>query len=123
MSTCGHFDTGGTPVRVSSDEGGRIARWLPDGRTLVYRTDDQRLMFATYTIRDGAFVADTPREWTPARLADTGVLSNFDLDVDGRRILGLIPAGGSEDQQSRNHVTFMLNFSEEVRRRVSRPVP
>lgn len=48
-------------------------------------------------------------------LAETGVLHNFDLASDGRRVLALLPA--REDQQTENHATFVLNFFDEVRRR------
>ena len=92
-------------------------RWLPNGHELLYRTDDQRLMVATYTVHAGSFVAEKPRPWWPGQLADTGVLSNFDLDPDGR-VLALMSAGRPEGRQSPNHVTVALNFSDEVRRRV-----
>ena len=54
------------------------------------------------------------------QLGDTGVLSNFDLDADGRRVVALVPAARPEEQQSLNHVTVALNFSDDVRRRVGR---
>ena len=76
-------------------------------------------MVATYTTKGGSFAAGSQRQWSQSRLADTGVLSNFDLSSDGRRILALMPAIRPEDQQTENHVTFMLNFFDEVRRRVA----
>jgi hypothetical protein len=109
-------NNGAREVQVSQG-GGRIPHWLPNGHELLYRTDDQRLMVATYTIHGGAFVAEEPRPWWPGQLADTGVLSNFDLDLEGRRVLALLPATRLEGRQSPNHVTVTLNFSDEVRRR------
>jgi serine/threonine-protein kinase len=106
-------------VQISHD-GGRIPRWLPNGHDLLYRTDDQRIMVSTYSVKDGTFVVDKPRPWASAQLGETGVLSNFDVDTDGSRALGLMPAAKPEDQQSANHVTVILNFSDEVRRRVNR---
>jgi Tol biopolymer transport system component len=110
-------DTGAVPVRIS-DAGGRIAKWLPDGRTILYRTDDHRIMATTYSVKNGTFVADAPRQWTPARLADTDIFANFDLDPDDHRIVGLLPAR-PEDQQSPSHATLILNFFDTVRRRMS----
>lgn len=112
-------DHGSKEVQVSHG-GGRIPRWLPNGRELLYRTDDQRIMVATYSVKDGIFVVEKPRPWAPTQLGDTGVLSNFDLDTNGAHAVGLMPAARLEDQQSVNHVTVALNFSDEVRRRVNR---
>jgi serine/threonine-protein kinase len=110
-------DTGAVPVKIS-EAGGRIAKWLPDGPSLLYRTDDHRIMVTTYTVKNGTFVADVPRQWMPGRLADTDVLSNFDLNPDDQRIVGLLPAR-PEDQQSPSHATVILNFFDSVRRRMS----
>ena len=110
------FPDNGTKVRVS-ENGGRIPRWSSNTRELLYRTDDQRLMVVTYSTEGGAFVAEKPRLWTTARLADTGVLPNFDLDQNGKRVLALLPA--PENRQTENHATFILNFFDEVRRRAA----
>jgi serine/threonine-protein kinase len=115
------FPDNGTKVRVS-DRGGRIPRWWPNGRGLLYRTDDQRLMTVTFFVENGRFIPGKPEPWTPLerdprRLADTGVLPNFDLAPDGSRVLALLPS--PEDQQTENHVTFLLNFFDEVQRRVA----
>jgi Tol biopolymer transport system component len=111
------FPDSGRQVQVSGT-GGRIARWSPNGRELFYRTDDQRVMLATYIVRSGSFFIQSLRQWWPGRLADTGVLSNFDLSADGQRIVALLPASGPDQQPSQNHVTFMFNFFDEVQRRV-----
>jgi serine/threonine-protein kinase len=100
-----------------SKTGGRIARWLPNGREIVYRTDDQRLMVVEYEVKNGTFTVSTPKEWTPVRLADTGVIDNF--DIHGDRILGLVPAAREDEQRIKNSATVMLRFSDEVPRRLS----
>jgi WD40-like Beta Propeller Repeat len=109
--------TDGDATKVS-EGGGRIPRWL-NSRELVYRTDDHRLMIVPYSEKNGAFVPGKPREWTGTRLADTGVISNFDVDSDGTRVLGLLPADSDADRRKRNSITVVLNFSAEVRRRLS----
>ena len=108
--------TDGGEVKVS-DGGGRIPRWL-NSRELVYRTDDHRLMIVPYSEKNGAFVSGKPRQWTSTRLADTGVINNFDVHPDGTRVLGLLPADLEADRRNRNSITVVLNFSDEVRRRV-----
>jgi serine/threonine-protein kinase len=105
---------GSKEIKVSR-VGGRIARWLPNGRELVYRTDDQRLMVVGYQVKDGVFIAGEPKEWTSVRLGDTGVIDNFDVHAD--RILGLVPASRDEAERIRNQVTVIRRFSDEVRRR------
>jgi hypothetical protein len=52
------------------------------------------------------------------RPGPTGVLPNFDLSPDGERILALMPGAKPQEQQTQIHVTFILNFSDEVRRRM-----
>jgi hypothetical protein len=46
------------------------------------------------------------------------VLTNFDVASDGERIAALTTATQPENEQTANHVTVMLNFNAEVRRRV-----
>jgi serine/threonine-protein kinase len=107
------FPDGRAQVRVS-DGGGRIAAWSRNGRELLYGTDDDRVMVAPYSIEDGAFVAQKAREWTPVRLADTGVMPNFDVAPDGERLVALLPAD-ARDAPARDHVTFVFNFFERLR--------
>lgn len=112
------FPDDGTKVRVSSS-GGSVPRWSSNGRELLYRTEAQQIMVVTYTSNGGTFVSTAPRPWTQQRLADTGVLPNFDTAPDGERVLALMPAARPEEQQSVNHATFVLNISEEIRRRTN----
>jgi serine/threonine-protein kinase len=110
------FPDNGTKVKVST-AGGNIPKFSPNGRELLYRTWDHRVMVTTYKDTGGPFVTGMPQTWSLRQLGDTGVLPNFDI-ADGKRIAVLTPVIRSEDRQSLNHVTFLLNFSEEVHRRV-----
>jgi eukaryotic-like serine/threonine-protein kinase len=100
-----------------SQGGGRITRWLANGHELVYRTDDHWLLVVDYEVKNGKFVAGKPKKWTSVRLADTGVLSNF--DIHGERVVGLVSAAPEEDERIRNQVTVIPRFSDDVRRRLS----
>jgi serine/threonine-protein kinase len=111
-----HFPDSGAAVRVSTD-GGWIAEWSPNGRDLLYETNDDRLMAVGYRIEHGAFVAGPPRQWTPRQLGDAGVFPSFALAHDADHVLALLPAARTEDRQTANHVTVILNFFDEVRRR------
>jgi eukaryotic-like serine/threonine-protein kinase len=112
------FPDNGTKIRVSSS-GGSVPRWSRNGRELLYRTEAQRIMVVTYTSSGDTFVPSAPRPWSPHSLADTGVLPNFDIAPDGERVLALMPVARPEEQQTVNHVTFMLNVSEQIRNRMT----
>ena len=104
-------------IKISTG-GGRVPRWSPTGRELFYRTDNHKIMMATYATNGGLFTVEHVRQWSAMRLFDTGVLANYDVGRDGR-IAVLLPADNPEDRQSENHVTIMLNFFEQLRRQVS----
>jgi hypothetical protein len=102
-------------VRVSTS-GGVVPYWSPNGHELFYRTDANRVMVVSYKTAGESFSPSMPRPWSQHTLADTGVLPNFAVDASGERILALMSAP-PKDPQSVNHVTVILNFDEEVRRR------
>ena len=89
------------------------------GKELFYRTEDQRIMVTTYTVKGDSFIADTPRVWSEKQLANTGITSNFDLAPDGKRFAVVMPADNPEPRETRSHVTLVVNFFDEVRRRVT----
>ncbi|MBI3472988.1 MAG: hypothetical protein HY013_16650 [Candidatus Solibacter usitatus] len=62
-------------------------------------------------------VSERPRVWFGKQLANTGLVTNFDLAPDGRRFLVLMPAESSEPRETQSHVRLALNFFDEVRRR------
>jgi serine/threonine-protein kinase len=111
------FPDNGSKVQVST-AGGLIPKWSRDGRELFYRTEDQRIMVANVSVRNGMFVPENPRLWSPTKLANIGVGANFDLAPDGKRMMALMPAGGPSPAERLSHVTLVLNFFDEVRRRV-----
>ena len=75
-------------------------------------------MVVSYTAKGDSFVADKPRLWTDKQLADTGAVLNLDITPDGEHFVVLMPAEGTVEQKAQNHVTFLLNFFDELRRRV-----
>jgi serine/threonine-protein kinase len=111
------FPDNGTKVQISN-AGGLMPLWSQNGHVLFYRTEDQRIMMANYTIKGGTFVAEKPRLWSGKQLANVGISINLDLASDGKRFVVLMPAEGAEPQERQNHVTLVVNFLDEVRRRV-----
>ena len=100
-----------------STGGGAVPIWSPNGRELFYRTDDQRIMVVDYTQDKDAFFPGKPRPWNDVRLADNNQ-RNLDITRDGKRFLALFPVETPEAQALRNHVAFLQNFSDELRRRI-----
>ena len=109
----------GTKIQVSKG-GGRISRWNRTGNELLFRTDDHRLMIASIAFNHGKMTVSSIRPFNGPRLADTGVLPNFDLAPDGR-ILALLPADLTDEEQSRNHVSVLFNFFTELNRLTNQP--
>jgi len=112
------FPDNGTQVQISN-AGGISPVWSRYGRELFYRTEDQRIMVATYAVKGNTLVADKPRVWFPRPLANTGLGMNFDLAPDARRILALMPARSAEPRENQSHVTLVINALEEVRTRLA----
>lgn len=100
-----------------SNAGGVYPTWSRNGRELLYRTDDNRVMVAAYTVTGDSFVAEKPRPWTERRLANVGQWKNFDVAPDGTRIVALMPM---EPQEAQHHVIFVGNFLDQLRRTVPR---
>jgi serine/threonine-protein kinase len=113
------FPDKGTKVQISN-AGGLIPVWSRTARELFYRTEDHRIMVANYTVKGETFVADKPRVWFGKQLlANLGTAPSFDLAPDGKRFVVLMPAESPEPRETQSHVTLVVNFFDEVRRRVA----
>jgi serine/threonine protein kinase/Tol biopolymer transport system component len=102
-----------------SNSGGLNPVFSRNGHDLFFRNDANQIMVVGYTIKGDSYVADKPRVWSENRLADLGVIPNYDLAPDGKRIVALMPAGTPEVQRAQSHVIFLENFFDEVRRRTA----
>jgi Tol biopolymer transport system component len=113
------FPDKGAQVQISN-AGGTMPVWSKDGHQLFYRTEDQRMMVADYTVKGDSFVVrDKPRMWFDKRLANIGLGLNFDLSPDGKRFVVLMPADSPEPRETQSHVTLVVNYFDEIRRRVA----
>jgi serine/threonine-protein kinase len=77
-------------------------------------------MLAEYKAKGDFFAAGKPRVWSEKRLLDNPS-SPYDLAPDGKRFAVLLyPGGPAEPQQkSTDSVTVLLNFFDELKRRVA----
>jgi hypothetical protein len=83
---------------------------------LYFETLDQHIMAASYTAKADMFTAGTPRVWAKTRLRDLAAFSNYDLAPDGKHIAAILADENASDQKGPTHLTFLLNFFDELRR-------
>jgi len=98
-----------------STEGGLTAFWSKAGQQLFYRAGN-RLMVLNYTVEGNTFVPGKPRQWSTVPL-NPGHLG-LDLAPDGKHFGGLPAPEEPGSGKGSVHVTFLLNFFDELRRRV-----
>ena len=60
---------------------------------------------------------DAPRVWASTQIFRDGVRQNFDVAPDGKRVV-VFPRPMESSSEGPLHATFLLNFFDEVRRRV-----
>jgi hypothetical protein len=70
-------------------------------------------MAVRYTVTGDTFVAEKPRVWI-AKLGG----SEWDLAPDGKRVAVLTPVESARAPEREHEVVFLLNFVDELRRRV-----
>ncbi|MEK7405468.1 MAG: hypothetical protein AAB225_10200 [Acidobacteriota bacterium] len=111
------FPEGGAKRLVYSGGGGATA-WSRTRPELFYLRPDNRIMAVTYSVKGDAFIPETWRVWSEKRLAPVPAWWDFDLAPDGNRVLALMLPPGTEEEKPQTRLTFLLNFFDELRRRV-----
>jgi serine/threonine-protein kinase len=92
-----------------STGGGYGPVWSRKAQELFYASDEG-MMMVTYTANGEAFVASNRQLW--AQKKDFGF---FDLAPDGKRFVVVQPE--TPEQNGLTHVTFLLNFFDELKRK------
>ena len=100
-----------------STSGGIYALWSNNRHELFYETTDHRIMVVDYKVEGASFVAGKPRVWSDKQLFFTGT-SNFDIAPDGRRFLVFSLPEVESNENGSVHITMLLNFFDELRRRI-----
>jgi serine/threonine-protein kinase len=98
--------------------GGETPMFSANGRELLFRTLDGRIMAAPYTTRGDSFDAGKPYQWTQQRsvIGTSQGWPTFDLAPDGKRLAAFL-RDTPDDQTPVTHVTFLVNFGDELLRR------
>jgi serine/threonine-protein kinase len=120
------FPTAASKWQVSTD-GGLRPVWSRDGRELFYLqpgttnrlTGRVSLMAVPYSTSGDAFTPGQPRAWSASPFPGSrfGSRPDFDVAPDGKRVIGVMPSEGATSGESPG-VTFLLNFADELRRKV-----
>jgi serine/threonine-protein kinase len=112
------FPGAGGKWRVST-EGGWYPAWSRNGRQLLFEGADDRVMVSEFTAQGGSFYTGKPRPWSPAKILRVGgPFATFDVHPDGKRLM--VTLQPKDDGTKGNlHVTFVLNFAGELRRRLT----
>jgi eukaryotic-like serine/threonine-protein kinase len=100
-----------------STGGGAYPAWARDGGELLFETPDSRVMAVSYTARGDSFVVGKPRAWAETRLQGTGSAANYDVAPDGKRLAAFV-ANQANAEKPPTHLTFLLNFADELQRKV-----
>jgi serine/threonine protein kinase len=87
--------------------------WSRNGRELIYREGD-RLMAVSYSVNGDSFIPEKPRVW----IDKLGGIADFDLAPDGKRVAVIAPVAATETPKPEHEVVLLLNFFDELRRRV-----
>ena len=110
-------DTGGK--WQISNSGGTYPMWSRTGRELFFETLENVVMVAPYAVTGDSFAADKPRVWSAQPIGGSAnTVRNVDLAPDGKRLVALMPVETADAQKAQRQVAFLLNFFDELRRKV-----
>ena len=115
------FPGPGGKVPVSTG-GGSFPIWSPNGRELFFSSLDQHIMAVDYTARADSFSPGKPRVWSQQQIllnVAGGPFQPYALAPDGKRIVVTLYPDGTTEHHNTLHLTFLLNFPDELRRRVT----
>ncbi|HYW46944.1 MAG TPA: protein kinase [Bryobacteraceae bacterium] len=108
-------EAGGGKWRISTG-GGDFPVWSANGHELFYR--GAGIMVASYTANGDTFMPGPARVWSelgPTRLGNTPM---YDVAPDGKRVAMVLDAGAAAGQKPATSLRILLNFFDELRRRV-----
>jgi serine/threonine-protein kinase len=108
------FPGPGGKWQISTD-GGTYPTWSRTKHELFYGTQSAQIMVAAFTVEGDSFRAEKPRLWSDGRFIVRAVNRSFDLHPDGERF-ALAAAAQMPGGAKLDHLTFIFNFFDELRR-------
>jgi hypothetical protein len=99
---------------------GRDPVWSRNGRELFFLKGSRTIMVAGYTAKGDALEFGEPRVWSQQPLLDLGSppVRAYDLAPDGEHFAVILNADGTAEPKPVTQLTFLMNFFDELRRRV-----
>jgi serine/threonine-protein kinase len=107
------FPGPGSKWQISTG-GARYPIWSKSKRELFYSTLDSHIMVLDYTTSGVSFVPGRSRLWFEKPISPTWP----ELAADGKRFAVALAPEANTAERGSAHVTFLLNFFDELRRRV-----
>jgi serine/threonine-protein kinase len=98
-------------------DGAKFPAWSPKTHELFFLGADDRIWVAAYSINGESFIAGAPRQWSPTQVLRDSVRQNFDVSPDGK-LVAMYPRPAQDKAGGTLHANFLLNFFDEVRRRI-----
>jgi Tol biopolymer transport system component/predicted Ser/Thr protein kinase len=94
--------------------------WSGNGRELFFENPtDNRIWVATYTAKGDTFFPDRPKVWYEGQIFEPNIQHwNLDLAPDGKRFAVFPGPDAGDGRTGSVHVTVLLNFFDELTRRV-----
>jgi serine/threonine-protein kinase len=105
-------------IRQISTGSGSFPIWSRNGRELFYANRDNRIMVVDYAVHGDSFDAGRPRIWSNRQIGSTVFNPNLDLSYDAKRFVVLTGPKPPQPQTGPAHMVFLLNFFDELRRRI-----
>lgn len=99
-----------------SNAGGGQLRWARSGRELFYRAPDGAVMAVPVNPRGSTWSAGVPTKLFAGRY-HPGEVTSYDVSADGQRFL-MLKEGGTADRPEVATIVVVLNWREELKRRV-----
>ena len=96
---------------------GRFPVWSRARKELFYVADGGHITVIPYSVSGRTFTPGPVSEWSEAPVFQNGPHHTVDLAPDGKRFL-VTPAIPGADGGGPVHVTLLLHFFDELRRRV-----
>jgi Tol biopolymer transport system component len=109
----------GGKVAISTG-GGAFPVWSPKTHQLFF-ISQRGIMVVDYTATGDSFTPGKPRRWAPHPILlnyGGGPFQPYALAPDGKRFAVVLYPDGTTERQNRLHLTYLLNFADELRRRV-----
>ena len=93
--------------------GGASPAWLRTGRELLFQGPDRRVMAVDYKAAGDSFILLKPRPWSEGKVLGTGSVPTWDPAPDGKYLVAVLPEA---NEKPATHLTFLLNFTDELQR-------